>query len=484
MPTSRKVRFIEPSGRPGRPLNVFIRRFPLLGPILLATILHERGYDVSVYNENISGPVDENPDAYRDVCSADVVGISIMTSAANRGYAIADRIRRDSPGVKIVFGGVHATFMPQEALVHGDIVVSGEGEGVIEPIARGEITSGVVRAAPVEDLDSLPTLNHFLMRDFDRLLAGYPRRDMYELPVMTSRGCPYGCTYCSVSRMFGRKVRRRSVDKVCADLCRYVDQGFRFLFFYDDNFTSDREWTRTLLERIRPMRVRFNAQSRVDFYWMDAARRRRDDALLRAMRRGGCNALLLGYETMDDATAAEWEKGYRGERSLESRLAEDTRILHDSGIWVYAMFVMGPRDTARTADRIVRFARRCQIESLQISILTPFPGTPLMDQMRPHLLLDRFPSDWDYYDATHCVYDHGRLGVEEMHRVVLDAFRRFYRFGGWKVRALRSIAARPIPASDKLLDLARRIHTNMGIFRMWRQESEEYFRVVRSRAHT
>lgn len=138
MARTRKVRFIEPQTRPGRPFNAWITRWPLLGPVTLGTILHERGYDVAIYNENISGSLFENPDACRDVASANLIGISIMTPTAARGYALADR-----------------------------------------------------------------------------LLARSRRQDLYELPVMTPRGCPHGCTYCSVTRMFGRRVRRQSVDKVC-----------------------------------------------------------------------------------------------------------------------------------------------------------------------------------------------------------------------------------------------------------------------------
>ena len=161
MARTRKVRFIEPQTRPGRPFNAWITRWPLLGPVTLGTILHERGYDVAIYNENISGSLLENPDACRDV------------------------------------------------------VVRGEGESLIEALARGEAPRGIIQAPPLEDLDTLPTLRHGLIRDFDRLLARSRRQDLYELPVMTSCGCPHGCTYCSVTRMFGRRVRRQSVDKVC-----------------------------------------------------------------------------------------------------------------------------------------------------------------------------------------------------------------------------------------------------------------------------
>jgi len=478
----KKVRFDEPHGRKGRPFNPWISRWPLLGPITLASILDERGFDVAVYSENLSGAVVDNPQAYADLCSADVVGISIMTPTAARGYAIADRLKRDAPNVKIVFGGVHATFMAEEALSHGDIVVCGEGETVIEQIASGEIDSGIIHAPPLADLDSIPTLNHFLMRDFEKLAGKW--RGAYELPVMASRGCPHGCTYCCVTRMFGRKVRRQSVEKVYRDLCRYAERGFRHLFFYDDNFTSDRKWTTALLERLRPMRMRFNAQARADFAWADTSRHHADTSLLRAMRRAGGDVLYIGYETIDEATARRWKKGYTGGNSLAARLRQDTRVLHDNGFWIHAMFVLGPEHTQATARQIVDFARYNAIETIQISILTPLPGTPLMEEMRPHLVFRDFPADWDYYDGTHVVYNHGRLPAKLLQKVVLDAHRRFYRWGGWSARRVRGLLEGQGSVSSKVARMLFHARVAGQALREWRKEMETFLHVFEAKNRT
>ncbi|HUV38320.1 MAG TPA: radical SAM protein [Planctomycetota bacterium] len=480
-PRKRKVRFIEPHGHPGRPLNVHIRRYPLLGPITLATILSQRGFDVSVYNENISGPLEGNDGAWADMTSADVVGISIMTPTSYRGYEIADRLRREAPGVTVVFGGAHATFMSDEAIEHGDIVVCGEAERIIEDIASGKIRSGIHRPERLDNLDELPTLDYSLMTDFDRLVAPEIRRNAHQLPLVTSRGCPYACTYCSVSRMFGRTVRRQSIDKVHRDLRAYASRGFRSFFIYDDNFTSDRTWTKALLDRIQTMHIEFIAQSRTDFHWLDAARTQLDQELLTALRRSGCTALLLGYETIDEASAKHWHKGYRGDNALVERLAEDTRILNDNNIWTYAMFVIGPQHTQDTIENVLQFAWKCKVASLQIAILTPFPGTPFFEEMRPHLVLDRFPGDWAYYDGSHAVYEHRTLGLEGLCRAVLDAHQRFYRVGGWGLSALKVWARRPGTAVQKLVDLYSRVRQNRGVFDRWSNEMEEFLAVVRKR---
>ncbi len=423
---SRKIRFIEPCSRPGRPFNAWIRRWPMLGPITLATILDEQGYDVAVYNENISGPLETNVSARADVLSADVVGITTMTATVNRAYELARLIRAEAPNVTIVFGGSHATFMPEEARRYGDLVVCGEAENVIGDIASGAISSGIIRPDPPEDLDALPTLKHELMIDFEKLIKSAGKRSLYELPVMTSRGCPHGCMYCSVTRMFGRRVRRQSTEKVEADLWRYRRQGFRHVFFYDDNLTTDRAWTKDLLRRMEPMHIRWNAQVRADMHWTDS-RSRRDDELLVAMQRSGGNVLYIGYETIDEKTAKQWRKGYLGNSSLPHRLREDTRTLHKCGFWIHGMFILGPEHGESDINQIVRFASRAGIESLQLSILTPLPGTPLFEQMRDKLIFADFPADWNYYDGTHCVYHHGLMGIAGLQLALLKAHLRFYR---------------------------------------------------------
>lgn len=477
----RKIRFIEPGGRPGRPFNAWIRRWPLLGPVLLATVLDRRGYDAAVYNESLSGSILDDPEALEDVCTADVVGISIMTPTAHRGYQIADRIRRLAPQVTIVFGGVHATFLPEEALAHGDMVVRGEGEGVIETIASGAVREGIVRADPVDPLDVLPTPDFRLMRDFDRLVRLNGSRELYQVPLMSSRGCPYACRYCSVSRMFGRRVRRLSVENVLRDLRHYLDQGFRRFFFYDDSFTSDRRWATELLERMRPLRVSFNAQVRADFHWADPHREHLDRRLLASMRRAGGDVLYIGYETVDDATARRWGKGYRGRGPLRERLHADTQILHDNGFWIHGMFILGPQHTQRGADGIVDFARRSGIESIQVSILTPLPGTPFMEQVRPYLLFTDCPGDWDYYDGTHCVYGHGRLGIEGLQRAVLNVHRRFYGWTGWSLRRIRGLLEQRLPAWSKLTSLWANGRIARTMLRQWRREMREFLKLVPAR---
>jgi len=482
MSNRRKIRFIEPRGRHARPLNAWVSRWPLIGPITLATMLDQLGYDVLIYNENISGLLDEAPTVYEDLRSADVICLTIMTPTAARGYEIAAKLRRDGCRAKIAFGGVHATMCPEEALEYGDIVCRGEGERMIEALARGEVADGIHQPPQVEDLDELPTLNHHLIFRFEEdLLAKCFRKELYELPAMTSRGWPYGCVYCSVTRMFGRRIRQQSVAKVLADLKVYQSRGFNQFFYYDDNFTSNRDWLKALLKRMAPMGVRFNTQSRIDFHWEDAARRRLDKDMLRLMRRGGAQSFYIGYETLDEATAKGWKKGYRGADSLVHRLQQDTRILEENGFWIHGMFVIGPQHCQSDVDRIVDFAVANKINSLQISCLTPFPGTPLFDQYRPHLVFNHFPEDWDFYDGTHCVYGHSHLGMENFQNVLYDAHKRFYKLGGWNSRSIRAVLSRKMSFTGKLLELYQTGKIAARMQKAWREEIDDFSRIVQDR---
>ena len=186
-----KIVFIEPRACEA---NVYSKvSMPLLGPVYLGTILKNRGHEVRIYNENILAPDYSNLDA-------DLIGISILTSTAERGYEIAKKFPRE----KVIMGGVHASLLPGEALEFARQVVVGEAEDVIIDVVEGRRSEPIVQGKAVEDLDALP------IPDFS-LIKGY-RMPSMVIPISTSRGCPFDCSFSSVTKMFGRKYRFRSAE--------------------------------------------------------------------------------------------------------------------------------------------------------------------------------------------------------------------------------------------------------------------------------
>lgn len=460
-------------------MAAYVRQWPLMGPVILGTILEEQGHDVLIYSENSTGSVLDDPRMMADLCEADWVGISIMTPTANRGYAIADGIRKQSGRPRIAIGGVHATFRPEEALQHADAVVTGEGEGVIADLVEGRLPPGIIKGLPVQDLNSLPLPNHELIHEYRRLWSETYSKELYRMPLVTSRGCPYNCQYCSVTALFGHKYRHQSAERVIRDLRRLYDRGYRKVFFYDDNFTADRERVHTILDAVRELKVAWSAQARLDFHWLDLKRRdRTDQRLLDVMRRSGGDVMYIGYETIEDETAREWHKGYQGAGPLEQRSAEDTRILHDAGFWIHGMFVVDPCRDAAGIDRITGFAKRNHIESIQISALTPFPGTATFEQSKSRLLFTSFPEDWALYDGFHALCDNTRSNIEKFQKKMLEAHRAFYRGSAFSLNRLRKFLRGPGSAFHKLRLIRDNARLPKRLFAAWETEMHDFLRRV------
>jgi hypothetical protein len=132
-------------------------------------------------------------------------------------------------------------------------------------------------------------------------------------------------------------------------------------------------------------------------------------------------------------------------------------------------------------DQIVEFSRQAKLESMHLSILTPLPGTPLFEEMRPHLIFTDFPQDWDYYDGGHCVYANGRLGVQRLQETVLSAHRQFYRGYGWSLRRIRDVLGERAPLMDRLRWLWSTARVAQRTLKEWEEETRMFLELVRAK---
>ncbi len=364
---------------------------PLLGPVYLGTILKSQGHDVQIYKEDVYTP------DYASI-KADIVGISILTATAKRGYEIA----RKFPKEKVIMGGVHASLLPEEAGQFARQVVVGEAEGVIGDIVSGKIQDAVVYGKPVQDLDSLP------FPDFS-LIKGY-RLPAFMTPVSTSRGCPFDCSFCSVTKMFGRKYRFRSTQSIERELQRTQT---KHLFFCDDNFTAHPLRTRELLGFLVERKIRdWACQVRCD-----AAR---DETLLTLMADAGCKVVCVGFESVNHKTL----KAYDKKQTIEE-IVHAIKSFHKKKIKIHGMFVLGgDDDNEKTVWDTVRFAIKHKIDTLQMTILTPFPGTKVYSDLEKEKRI--FSRDWELYDGQHIVFTPKLLSARELQANVLKAYVRFY----------------------------------------------------------
>ena len=405
-----KIALIEPASTES---NVYSKiPMPLLGPVYLGTILAKRGHEVAIYHENI-----HRPDYSR--LDADCIGISILTSTATRGYEIAKKFPRE----KVIMGGVHASLLPEEALQYARQVVVGEAEGVITGIIEGTILDPIVRGTPVQDLDNLP------FPDFSLIKGG--KGSMFLTPVSTSRGCPFDCTFCSVTKLFGREYRFRSAENVMSEV---VTRNRGPIFFCDDNFTAHPKRTRKLLELMLKHKInRWSCQVRCDVA--------RDEELLGMMARAGCKVACVGFESVNIKTLQKYQKN----QTLED-IINAIRSFRKKKIKIHGMFVLGSDDdSATTVWDTLKFALKQKIDTIQMSILTPFPGTKVHEELQAQKRI--FSRDWSLYDGQHVVFQPKLLSAKQLQINVAQAYVKFYSF-------------------SRFLSLLLRLHFRNAMFRL------------------
>ncbi|MEW5784186.1 MAG: radical SAM protein [Bacillota bacterium] len=407
----KRIILIEPQSREDHVYKSV--RMPRLGLPLLGAQLKAAGYSVSIY----MGTGSSIP--WSGIFDADLIGISTTTSTSREAYRMAGYLR--SHNIPVVLGGIHATYMTDEALQYADYVVRGEADLTFLPLVRaleaGELPSDVPGisylhegaavhnpcAACRVEMDQLP---------FPDLTLFDGQKPLRSIPVMTSRGCPFNCNFCSVTPMFGRRYRFRSTDSVLKELSAY--RG-RHVFFCDDNFTANPARSRELLHGMidRQIGIKgWGAQVRVEVA--------RDEELVRLMRRAGARIVYIGLESINPETLERYNK---------QQTVEDIRLcvrrFHQYGIRVHGMFVFGSdSDTVQTIRDTVDFALETRVDSVQFLTLTPLPGTPLFDHLEAAgRLLTR---EWALYDGHHAVFQPALMTPEQLQNETVKALKRFY----------------------------------------------------------
>lgn len=423
-----KVVLVEPVS-PG--FHVFSRyKLPRLGlPILGALMRRELGVTPRVYFEEVAR-LD-----WQEIEKADLVGISTITPTAPEAFALVKRIKKERD-IPVVIGGPHVTFLPDEALEAGaDYVVRGEGEWTFIELARhlndgspalSEIAGLSYRGEGGEHLHNpdrprISDLTELPWPDLT-LIEGFEKSKI--IPLLTSRGCPFNCKFCSVTGMFGRRYRFRETGDILAELeVLYARNPRGLFFFYDDNFTAAPEHTKELLRGMKERGItpRWTAQARVDVV--------KDTELMQLMRETGCVFLYLGLESINPATL----EAYRKAQTVED-IVEAVKVIHKYRIKVHGMFVLGSdEDDRATIRQTVRFAKKTGIDTVQFLILTPIPGTETYQELCRQ---DRiFVKDWAKFSGHHVVYYPAKMSPYQLQKEAsLRAMLKFYSlWQGWKL---------------------------------------------------
>ena len=303
------------------------------------------GHDISIEDERVKKiRLDDSPD---------LVGISYEVFRAYRAYEVADHYRERH--IPVVLGGMHASVMPEEALLHADAVVVGEAEEVWPQVVADAVAGkmqGIYRAEKAVDLAKLnrPRLD---LLDASRYFPLYP--------IEATRGCTHACSFCSTRYVHGYGFRIRPVDHVIADVER---AGDRIIAFLDDNLAADEMFAKQLFTAMIPHEKKFFMQSHVLLA--------ENDELLLLAAKAGCLGVFVGVESVSADTLSEANKGFNKVERLKHNIAR----FHDRGILVDGGIIFGfDTDTPDVFDRTMEALKRVRIDSVAVNILIPYPGT-------------------------------------------------------------------------------------------------------------
>lgn len=345
--------------------------------------------------------IDEDVESIDFDVDADLIGVSFMTYNAPRAYEIADKFRTEK-AKPVIFGGYHPTFMPDEAIQHADAVCIGEAESnvprMIDDFLAGDLKP-FYHSEPVR-LEALPKLNRNLIRKKD-----YAPVDVLQ----ATRGCFYRCSFCSVAAFHQYCFRTRPVADVIAELKTLGPH----VLFMDDNLIGDREYARELFSAMIPLGKRWFSQCGVGIA--------SDDELLRLAARSGCGGLFIGFESLSQEGLRSWKK----RTNLGKDYMEVVQRLHQAGMAVFAGFVFGgDEDTPDVFEQTLEFLLEANIETLQATRLTPFPGTTLFEELDGQGRI--FDKDWSHYDFNHVVFEPRQMDRETLDNGVAWVLREFH----------------------------------------------------------
>jgi radical SAM superfamily enzyme YgiQ (UPF0313 family) len=342
---------------------------PLALPAIAA--LTPDRYEIRIYDEEIEKiPFDETPD---------IVGITTLAATANRAFELGDLYR--NKGTKVVFGGPYASFQVEEALQHGDSVVVSEAEGKWEQCLE-DFENGCMKTV-YESQSYVPYKTQKPPR-WD--LVNVKR--IFQIAIQVSRGCPFNCDFCLVSKNFGRKMRYREISNVVEEL---KAAPLKYFFFVDDNLTINKKYAKDLMKAIIPLKISWGCMCSIDIA--------SDEELLHLMAEAGCFNILIGFESLNPDSLDASNKHHNKHGTIYE---EAIKKIHSAGIHINASFVVGfDTDTIEEFDRIFDFTLKNNLPNVNLHILNAPPGTELYKKFReegrllncdPELGVGHFPT--------------------------------------------------------------------------------------------
>jgi radical SAM superfamily enzyme YgiQ (UPF0313 family) len=433
-----KVLFLHPYGsnfiKGVNDITTIFNLMPPLGILSIAAWLEKHGVDVEIIDgyasrESHAVMVDK---VIASGCSA--VGFSCTTSSFPEINRIATLLKQKAPGIVTILGGAHACTIGAALLDSYpalDLLVIGEGENTMLELAqagfkgvenipgvafRGPDSKGTLSAQRelIKDLDSLPFPAYHRLPNFPRLyrlpLFSYPKSP--NTSIISSRGCPYACSYCDRS-VFSRGFRFNSPEYILEHVAMLNrDYGIRHVFFYDDLFTFDRKRVAEFcaLKEKKGLRVSYNCIGRLEHV---------DEELLGLLKSSGCWQVNFGIESGDPEILKKHRKFY----GLDE-VGRKLMMVKKAGMRVKGLFMVGlPGEDEAAIRRTIDYALTLPLDEINVTKFTPFPGAPVYATIRE---FGEFDENWELMNCINTVFVPNGMTKEQIDGLYDEFIRRFY----------------------------------------------------------
>jgi len=405
---------------------------PLFAPLGLAymsAVLKQNGFEVKVFDCPIYGIDHEKLKSELSAFQPTIVGVGAMTQTFESALKTAHAAKEACPEAKIVMGGPHATFQDKEILSQEkvvDIIVRGEGEETLLELAKQPELQNINEIKGItfrEDNHIIQTPTRPFIQDLDAL----PRPDYKEipiekyringkriLPVISSRGCPFQCSFCVASEMFGRTFRARSPKNVVDEIEWLKNQyGAEGIQFQDDTFSFDKKRAIDICNGMieRKINLQWGCGTRADVTTKE---------LLATMKKAGCNEICFGVESGCQRIRDSLKKKVTTEQCENA-----IKWAKEAGIFVTVSIILGyPGETRETLQESLDFVRKVEPDSVWLNIPTPYPGTELRALVQSYGW--KMTDDWNRYNTMNAIFEDPNLPANVVLQMRQDFYNKFY----------------------------------------------------------
>ena len=374
---------------------------PHLGTAYLAASLIKKSINVKVLDMRFGQKYTDLKKRLTNF-NPDIVGVTTTSMDHKRVYKLIHYLKKD--GYKVMIGGPHVSINPAAVMeeVPADVAIKGEGEEIIIDILRNlgnlrnvkgvtyRTNAGMIKqnedAQPIQNLDEIP----------------YPAFELFPLnkymdkkiPLVTSRGCPYQCTYCTIHFTMGYKFRARSAKNVVDEIEHWYSKGYRFFAINDDCFSLDLKRAEEICDMIitKNLNIKFELRNGIRINTVT-------ESLLRKMKRAGCIYIAFGVESADQNVLDKMKK-----RITVQQVRKVILLAEKTGIKKGAFFIIGmPGGTMKSFKKTLRFALSLPLDEIRFYNPIPFVGTELYTWVKQHAVLiipeEIFMNQADYWDS-------------------------------------------------------------------------------------